>query len=60
MSTMFAQLTKIAARAGKAGLEGYAVKRPGEGSKKAKGKAGCTPCEAMARRRRAQQKVRGG
>ena len=53
----FAQLLNIAARAASAGVDAYAGRAPAGGSGKA---PSCTPCEAMARRRKARRLVRGG
>ena len=63
MSVLFAKFLNTAARTAAAGVQGYATQPPvaSKGKRRRKGgKAGCTPCEAMARRERAQKWVAGG
>jgi len=53
----FAHLLNIAARAASAGVDAYAGQAPA--STGGGREATCTPCEAMARRRKARRLVRG-
>lgn len=60
MSFFLAKAIQTAARTTNAAVHGVAQRSAAQGpAKKGDGKPGCTPCEAMARRRAAQQAVRG-
>jgi hypothetical protein len=63
MSVLFAKFLNVAARTAQAGASGYAQRpetAPKGRRRKGRKQAGCTPCEAMARREAAQKLVSGG
>ena len=63
MSHIMAKLLQTAARTGAAAAEGFAQRKRLQGTTKRGGrkqrKAGCTPCEAMARVEAAKKATRG-
>jgi hypothetical protein len=62
VSFFFAKAIQTAARTTNAAVHGLAQRNAAQAAntgRRGDGKPGCTPCEAMARRRAAQQAIRG-